>query len=81
MSVREERRVATALRLLVAASRELAASFEYAQTLAAVGRLIVPAFAAGFSVDVEEGGILTTLARAGRLESDCEDFPLSARGR
>lgn len=81
MRAREERRVATALRLLVAASRELAASFEYAQTLAAVGRLIVPAFAAGFSVDVEEGGIRTTLARTGRLGAECEDFPLSARGR
>jgi anti-sigma regulatory factor (Ser/Thr protein kinase) len=77
----EERRVATALRLLVSASRELAASFEYAQTLAAVGRLIVPDFAAGFSVDVEEGEIRTTLARTGRLGGRCESFPLVARGK
>lgn len=81
MRAGEERRGATALRLLVAASRELAASFEYAQTLAAVGRLVVPAFAAGFSVEVEEGEIRTTLARSGRLGGRCETFPLVARGR
>jgi anti-sigma regulatory factor (Ser/Thr protein kinase) len=69
------------LRLLVAASRELAASFDYAQTLAAVGRLIVPEFAGGFSVEVDEGEIRTTLARAGRVADDAQVFGLVARGK
>jgi anti-sigma regulatory factor (Ser/Thr protein kinase) len=77
----EEHRMAAALRLLVAASRELATSFEYVQTLAAVGRLVVPQFAAGFSVDVDEGEIRTTVARAGRLGDGAQEFPLVARGK
>lgn len=76
----EERQLASSLRLLVAASRELASSFDYAQTLAAVARLIVPAFAAGFAVEVDEGEIRTTLARAGRVGSGAAAFPLIARG-
>ena len=76
----EERRLAASLRLLVAASRELAASFDYAQTLTAVARLVVPAFASGFSVEVEEGEIRTTLARTGRVRGDAEAYPLVARG-
>jgi anti-sigma regulatory factor (Ser/Thr protein kinase) len=81
VSAIEDRRVAASLRLLVAASRELAASFDYAQTLAAVGRLIVPAFAAGFSVEVDEGEIRTTLARTGRVGSGARAYPLVARGK
>ena len=81
MSAIDDRRLAAALRLLVAASRELAASFDYAQTLTAVGRLIVPAFAAGFSVEVDEGEIRTTLARTGRVGGDAPAFPLAARGQ
>ncbi|MDQ6944138.1 MAG: SpoIIE family protein phosphatase [Candidatus Eremiobacteraeota bacterium] len=81
MSPIEERRLAASLRLLVAASRELATSFDYAQTLAAVGRLIVPEFADGFSVEVDEGEIRTTLARAGRVGRDANDFDLVARGK
>jgi stage II sporulation SpoE-like protein/histidine kinase-like protein len=77
----EDRRLAASLRLLVAASRELATSFDYAQTLAAVGRLIVPEFAHGFSVEVDEGEIRTTLARAGRTGGDAQDFALVARGK
>jgi len=77
----ENRRLAASLRLLVAASRELATSFDYAQTLAAVGRLIVPEFADGFSVEVDEGEIRTTLARAGRAGDDAQDFALVARGK
>ena len=76
----DERRLAASLRLLVAASRELATSFDYAHTLAAVGRLVVPAFAAGFAVEVDEGQIRTTLARAGQIGADTEDFALVARG-
>ncbi|HEY0393932.1 MAG TPA: SpoIIE family protein phosphatase [Candidatus Elarobacter sp.] len=74
-------RLAASLRLLVAASRELAASFDYAQTLAAVGRLIVPAFARGFSVEVDEGEIRTTIARSGRAGPRAASFPLVARGK
>ncbi|HEY0396731.1 MAG TPA: SpoIIE family protein phosphatase, partial [Candidatus Elarobacter sp.] len=81
MSAIEERRLAASLRLLVAASRELATSFDYAQTLTAVGRLIVPAFADGFSVEVDEGEIRTTLARTGRVGADAQAFPLIARGK
>ena len=81
MSAIHDRRLAASLRLLVAASRELAASFDYAQTLAAVGRLVVPAFAAGFSVEVEEGEIRTTVARTGRIGSGAQAFPLIARGK
>ncbi|MBV8298409.1 MAG: SpoIIE family protein phosphatase [Candidatus Eremiobacteraeota bacterium] len=77
----DQRRMTAALRLLVAASRELAASFEYAQTLVAVGRLIVPQFADGFWVDVDEGEIRTTVARAGRLDGGAQEFPLVARGQ
>jgi anti-sigma regulatory factor (Ser/Thr protein kinase) len=77
----DERRLAASLRLLVAASRELATSFDYAHTLAAVSRLVVPAFAAGFAVEVDEGQIRTTLARAGRIGADTEDFALVARGK
>jgi anti-sigma regulatory factor (Ser/Thr protein kinase) len=81
VSAIDDRRLAASLRLLVAASRELATSFDYAHTLAAVGRLIVPSFAAGFSVEVEEGEIRTTLARTGRIGSGAQAFPLVARGQ
>jgi serine phosphatase RsbU (regulator of sigma subunit)/anti-sigma regulatory factor (Ser/Thr protein kinase) len=81
VSAIDDRRSAASLRLLVAASRELATSFDYAQTLAAVGSLIVPAFAAGFAVEVEEGEIRTTLARTGRVGSGAKAFPLVARGQ
>ena len=81
MNAIDERRLAASLRLLVAASRELATSFDYAHTLAAVGRLVVPAFAAGFSVEVDEGEIRTTLARTGRVGSDAEEYALVARGK
>lgn len=81
VNVIDERSFAASLRLLVAASRELASSFDYAQTLAAVGSLIVPGFASGFSVDVDEGEIRTTLARAGRLEEPLQTHPLISRGR
>jgi len=73
--------LAASLRLLMAASRELADSFDYAETLASVGQLIVPHFAAGFSVEVDEGDIRTTLARSGRITEDARTFPLIARGR
>ena len=72
---------AASLRLIVAASRELAASFDYASTLDAVARLIVPSFASGFSVDVDEGEIATTIARAGRFDQSPMQFPLVARGK
>lgn len=81
MSAIEERRLAASLRLLVAASRELSTSFDYAQTLAAVGRLIVPDFADGFSVEVDEGEIRTALVARGKLGSSALEIPLVARGR
>jgi serine phosphatase RsbU (regulator of sigma subunit)/anti-sigma regulatory factor (Ser/Thr protein kinase) len=81
VSAIEDRRLAASLRLLVAASRELAASFDYAQTLTAVGRLVAPAFADGFSVDVDEGEIRTTVARTGAAGADAQAYPLVARGK
>ncbi len=81
MSAVEERRLASSLRLLVAAGRELAASFDYAETLAAVGRVVVPAVADGFSVELDEGEIRTTLASTGRLKGPVRTIPLVARGR
>jgi anti-sigma regulatory factor (Ser/Thr protein kinase) len=77
----DERRAAASLRLLVAASRELATSFDYAHTLALVGRLVVPAFADGFSVEVDDGQIRATLGRTGRVDGDAEDFALVARDK
>ena len=77
----DERRLAASLRLLASASRELSRSFDYAQTLTAVGQLVVPAYADGFAVEVDEGEILTTLARTGRLEGDSRAMPLVARDR
>jgi anti-sigma regulatory factor (Ser/Thr protein kinase) len=59
----------------------LAASFDYAQTFAAVGALIVPDFADGFAVEIDEGGMRTTLASAGRIDDGARAFPLVARGK
>jgi len=70
---------AASLRLLVDASRELATSFDYAQTLDAVARLVVPEFATGFCVDLNDGDIATTVAHAGSAAGGAE-FPLVARG-
>jgi anti-sigma regulatory factor (Ser/Thr protein kinase) len=77
----DERRLAASLRLLVSASRALAASFDYAQTFAAVATLVVPDFAEGFAVEVDEGEIHTTLASAGRIDPDARVYALVARGR
>jgi serine/threonine-protein kinase RsbW len=77
----DEGRFAASLRLLVAASRHLSTSFDYTQTLAAVVRLVVPAFAAGLAVDVHEGELQTTIATSGRLDGDVREIPLTARGR
>ncbi len=59
----------------------MAVSFDYAQTFAAVGSLIVPEFADGFAVEAEEGEIRTTLASAGRVDGAARSFPLVARGK
>ncbi len=72
--------LAASLRLLVAASRELATSFDYAQTLDAVARLVVPEFATGFAVELDEGEIATTVARAGSMRR-AASFPLAVRGK
>ncbi len=80
-SVIENRPLAASLRFLVSASRELAESFDYAQMLDAVARLVVPSFAEGFSVDIDEGDIATTITRAGRFGDAQTVFPLVARGK
>ncbi|HYZ16956.1 MAG TPA: SpoIIE family protein phosphatase [Candidatus Acidoferrum sp.] len=81
MSATDERRLASSLRLLIAAGRELAVSFDYAETLAAVGRVVVPEAADGFAVELDEGEIRTTVASTGRLQRPLRTVPLVARGR
>ncbi|HEX3467166.1 MAG TPA: SpoIIE family protein phosphatase [Candidatus Elarobacter sp.] len=81
MTAIDERRLAASLRLLVSASRALAVSFDYANTFAAVAALVVPDFAAGFAVEIDEGEIPTTLASAGRVSGRPRVYPLVARGK
>ena len=81
VSAIDGRRIAASLRLLAAASRELSTSFDYAQTLAAVGRLVVPEYAGGFAVEADEGEIRTTLAQSGSLDENSRVMPLVARNR
>src|ERR1700751_4634943 len=65
VSANEERRLSASLRLLVAAGRELASSFDYPRTLAALAQLIVPEFASGFSVEIDEGKRRATRTHVG----------------
>ncbi|HTJ27306.1 MAG TPA: SpoIIE family protein phosphatase [Candidatus Limnocylindria bacterium] len=73
--------MSASLRLLVAAGRELASSFDYPKTLATVARLIVPEFASGFCVEIDEGKIRATLTHAGGFDEPTREIVLSARGR
>jgi anti-sigma regulatory factor (Ser/Thr protein kinase) len=77
----DELAFAASMRLLATASRELAASFDTADTIAAVGRLVVPSFASGFVVELDEGAIRTVQGRRGIVNEDARVFPLIARGR
>ncbi|HTW82434.1 MAG TPA: SpoIIE family protein phosphatase [Candidatus Sulfotelmatobacter sp.] len=77
----DERAIAASMRLLAAASRELAASLDATETIASVGRLVVPEFADGFSVELDEGEIRTSIGRRGVLTEDTRSVPLVAHGR
>jgi serine phosphatase RsbU (regulator of sigma subunit)/anti-sigma regulatory factor (Ser/Thr protein kinase) len=80
VSAIDDRRVAASLRLLIGASRQLSSSFDYPDTLAAVAGLVVPAFADGFAVEIDEGGIRRTIASAGSVDARVRAIPLVARG-
>lgn len=92
VNVPEERSLAASLRLLSAASRSLASSFDYVHTLAHVGTLVVPDHAAGlFVAVVDSDGALFNVCTAGTVPtfddvpSDSSpgvlDFALIARDR
>jgi anti-sigma regulatory factor (Ser/Thr protein kinase) len=66
---------------LGAAERELSSSFDYPTALAAVARLIVPEYACGFCVEVDEGQMRVTLAHAGGFEEPTREVVLVSRGR
>jgi len=76
-----DRPFAASMRLLAAVSRELATSFDFAETLLAVGGLVVPEFADGFAVELAEGENRRGLVRRGTLGTDARTIPLVARGR
>jgi anti-sigma regulatory factor (Ser/Thr protein kinase) len=81
MSANEERRLSASLRLLVSVGRALSASFDYPETLAEVARLVVPEFATGFCVEIDEAQVRSTLAQAGHFEDPTREVALIARGR
>jgi len=64
--VTARRRAEEAQRLLAEVSGVLGASLEYESTLAAMARLLVPTFAEGCTVHVEEAGARYCLAALGR---------------
>ncbi len=71
------------LRFLSSASKALASSFDYAQTLKHVGELAVPDFAAGFAVELDEFGTAIVAYTNGEIASGAHvaSFPLVARER
>lgn len=83
MSVPEPERLAVGLRFLSSASKALASSFDYALTLRQVAEMAVPAFAAGFAVELEEFGVRSVAYTTGPAASDpgVTTFPMVARDR
>jgi len=83
MSVSESERLALGLRFLSSASKVLASSFDYALTLKRVAELTVPAFAAGFAVELDEFGTHSVVLTTGPAGPDdhVSTFPLQARER
>jgi len=91
----DEQRLSASLRFLSGASKTLASSFDYAQTLAHVAGLVVPDFGDGFAVEIGAGDDeRVTVVRAGELPGFTDvpagtttggvsflDFALVARGR
>jgi serine phosphatase RsbU (regulator of sigma subunit)/anti-sigma regulatory factor (Ser/Thr protein kinase) len=83
MTVSESERLALGLRFLSSASKVLASSFDYALTLKRVAEMTVPAFAAGFAVELDEFGTHSVVFTTGPLDPDDRTFtfPLHARER
>jgi anti-sigma regulatory factor (Ser/Thr protein kinase) len=83
MTVSESERLAVGLRFLSSASKLLASSFDYAVTLKRVCELAVPAFAAGFAVELDEFGTSVVAYSNGYVASEARvsTFPLIARDR
>ena len=83
MTVPEPERLATGLRFLSSASKVLASSFDYGLTLKHVGEMTVPAFAAGFAVELEEFGVRTVAYSTGPVSTDAgvTMFHMVARDR
>src|ERR1700733_10995798 len=83
MTVSESERLALGLRFLSSASKVLASSFDYARTLKRVAEMTVPAFAAGFAVELDEFGTHSVVFTTGPLDPDdgMFTFPLLARER
>jgi anti-sigma regulatory factor (Ser/Thr protein kinase) len=83
VTVSESERLAVGLRFLSSASKVLASSFDYAVTLKRVCDLAVPAFAAGFAVELDELGTAVVAYSNGYVASEAsvDSFPLVARDR
>ncbi len=83
MTITESERLALGLRFLSSASKVLASSFDYALTLKRVAELTVPAFAAGFAVELDEFGTHAAVFTTGPVDPDDRifSFPLEARER
>lgn len=74
--------MATGLRFLSSVSKELASSFDYALTLKTVAELTVPAYADGFTVELDEMGARTVAYTSGHVTGAIVTaIPLVARGR
>ena len=82
VSATDSERLARGLRFLSSASKELAASFDYAVTLGGVAALTVPAFADGIAVELDEDGTTVIACVAGRPATPADpSFPMTARDR
>jgi anti-sigma regulatory factor (Ser/Thr protein kinase) len=75
-----EQRLSVSLRFLAAASKVLASSLDYSQTLCRVADLVVPALGQGFAVELGAGSDeRSTIVRAGHLP-DFADVAAGSRG-
>jgi anti-sigma regulatory factor (Ser/Thr protein kinase) len=83
MTASESERLAIGLRFLSSASKALASSFDYSATLKRVAELAVPAFAAGFAVELDEFAGAAVAHTTGYVPSEASvaSFPLVARER
>lgn len=66
--VSDEHPLTASLRFLSSASKTLASSYDFAQTLTRLAQTIVPEHAEGFAVEIIDQGARTVVATAGSLE-------------